>query len=239
MRMSTPTPTLEATRGLLAALVALGTWSSAADAAEPLRGSLAQAGAVLNADPTGAILPLSTRPSAPPPAAVAAARMQATPESGFVFVFEQDLRSFLADYCRHVGLRAEIDGAVRGRLSKVKLPLDFPMLMSELNGRFDIEWYLEGDSLRVTPRSELTTRVISLRSVRLEDLNEALKTSDLDPGRYPLRMVKDADAVIVRAPASYVSRIVAVVETLGRGNNDGVIRVIRYGEEKVAPPHAK
>lgn len=217
--------------GLPAAAALLASLGAQAAGSDPLRGSLASAaGSASAADPS----PVVAKPPGPaaPPAAMKA---PAIPDPGFVYVFEQDLRSFLADYCRHVGLRPEIDGAVRGRLSKVKLPLDFPTLMSELNGRFDIEWYLEGGSLRVTPRSELTTRVISLRSVRLDDLTEALKASDLDPARYPLRMVKDADAVIVRAPASYVSRVVAVLETLGRGNNDGVIRVIRYGEEKLPP----
>ena len=160
-------------------------------------------------------------------------------EPGFVFVFEQDIKAFLADYCRRVGLRPEIDGGVRGRLTKTRLPLDFSALMADLGGRFEIEWYLEGDSLRVAPRSELTTRVVSLRSVRLDDLTEALKASDLDTARYPMRMVKDADAIIVRAPSSYVSRVLAVVETLGRGNNDGVVRVYRYGAEENAGPRAQ
>ncbi|WP_406854799.1 hypothetical protein ABEG18_19970 [Alsobacter sp. KACC 23698] len=173
--------------------------------------------------------------ASPTPAAAAAKG----PEAGFVYVFEQDLRSFLNDYCRHVGLRPDIDNGVRGRLSKAKLSLDLPTLMADLNGRFEIEWYIEGDSLRVAPRSELTTRVISLRSVKLDELTAALKASDVDVARYPMRAMKDADAVIVRAPSSYVSKVLAVLETLGRGNNDGVVRVIRYGAERTPDPAPK
>ena len=176
--------------------------------------------------------------ASPTPGEAAAAKGPGA-DAGFVYVFEQDLRSFLNDYCRHVGLRPDIDNGVRGRLSKAKLSLDLPTLMADLNGRFEIEWYIEGDWLRVAPRSELTTRVISLRSVKFDELTAALKASDVDVARYPMRAMKDADAVIVRAPSSYVSKVLAVLETLGRGNNDGVVRVIRYGAERTPDPAPK
>ncbi len=169
-----------------------------------------------------------------PPASVPLAQRTPAPalsETGpMVYVVEQDLRAFLGDFARRMGLRADIAASVRGRLTKVKLPAEPMALLSELEKRHDIEWILEGELLKVSSRAELATRILPLGRITLEELLREMTAVGTDNSRYPLQKVGGSNAVIVTAPVQHVARIAALIETLKAGKSVGPdMKVIRAG----------
>lgn len=177
---------------------------------------------------------------APPPKAVAApapqpvaASISAPDGDRFVFVIDQDLRQFLTDFSRRVGLRADIQSAVRGRLTRVKLPVEPQALLRDLEKRFDIEWMIEGEILKVASRSDLATRILPLGPVPHDDLIREMRALDIDLTRYPMKRLSESNSVILTAPAGYIGRVAALVETLRAGRSVGPeLRIVRSGVTK-------
>jgi type II secretory pathway component GspD/PulD (secretin) len=153
-------------------------------------------------------------------------------ESGqFVVVMDQDLRSFLIDFARRIGLRSDIASNVRGRLTKLRLPAEPTALLRELEKRQDIEWVIEGEILKVSSRAELATRILPLGSVGYEELLRELRAIDLDVNRFPLRKLSDSNAIILTAPAAHVARISALIDALKIGKSVGPdLRIVKGGQ---------
>ncbi len=97
---------------------------------------------------------------------------------------DQDLRSFLQDFARRYGLRADIASGIRGKLTQVKLPAQPRELLRELATRYEIEWTFEGEVLKVSSRSEMGTRVLPLGNVAFNDWISELNAAGLDTSRY-------------------------------------------------------
>ena len=154
---------------------------------------------------------------------------QADPNA-FVFVFDQDLRAFLTDFSRRVGLRADIGSTVRGRLTKVKLPAEPTALLKELEKRHEIEWVIEGELLKVSSRADLATRILPLGQLTQEDLIRELRTADIDLSRYPLQKLGGSNALMITAPAAHIARISAIIDALKAGKSAAPnLRIIRAG----------
>ena len=150
-----------------------------------------------------------------------------------VYVIDQDLRQFLTDFARRVGMRSDIAANVRGRLTKVKLPTEPAALLRELERRFDFEWLIEGEILKVSSRSDLATRILPLGSLTLDDLIREMKAVDIDVTRYPLRKLNDSNAVITTAPATYIGRVAALIDVLKAGKTVGPdLRIVRNGSSR-------
>jgi hypothetical protein len=199
----------------------------AADASKP-----AAVPAAMAAPATAEAIP--ALPASDPPASLPLAQRAPAPalsETGpMVYVVEQDLRAFLGDFARRMGLRADIAANVRGRLTKVKLPAEPMALLSELEKRHDIEWILEGELLKVSSRAELATRILPLGRITHEELVREMTAVGTDNSRYPLQKVGGSNAVIVTAPVQHVARIAALIETLKAGKSVGPdMKVIRAG----------
>lgn len=175
-------------------------------------------------------------PAAPPLRAEAAAsglpisQDQDSADEGFVYVMDQDLRSFLADAGRRFGLRTDIAPGVRGRLSRLRLPARPHDLLRDIATRYEIEWTLEGDLLRVVPRSEVVTRIISLGDIDFDSWLKEAKSAGLDTVRYPPSPMLESKAVILTAPASLIGRLEAVLEAMKHGKDSPKeMNVIRAG----------
>jgi type II secretory pathway component GspD/PulD (secretin) len=168
----------------------------------------------------------------PPPKPVMPPPVQPAPvdPDRFVYVVDQDLRQFLTDFSRRVGLRADVAGTVRGRLTRVKLPLEPTALLKDLEKRFDLEWLIEGEILKVASRSDLATRILALGPVSYDDLIREMRGIDIDVARYPLKRLSESNSVIVTAPASYIGRVSALIDTLRAGRSVGPeLRIVRHG----------
>lgn len=150
-----------------------------------------------------------------------------------VYVVDQDLRQFLTDFSRRFGMRADIAQSVRGRLTKVKLPVDPTALLKELERRFDLEWMIEGDLLKVTARSDLATRIIPLGPLSYEEVIRELKVIDIDTTRYPLRKLSESNSIITTAPTGHIGRIMAMIEALRAGKSIGPdLRIVKFGSSQ-------
>lgn len=150
-----------------------------------------------------------------------------------VFVVDQDLRQFLIDFSRRFGLRSDVAQSVRGRLTKVKLPIDPTALLKELEKRFDLEWMIEGDLLKVTSRSDLATRILPLGPLSYEEVIRELKVVDIDTSRYPLRKLSDSNAIITTAPTGHIGRVSALIDALRAGKSLGPdLRIVKFGSSQ-------
>lgn len=182
------------------------------------------------------VVPRARQPEAPakPPAiapapAVAPAQAPNDPDR-FVYVIDQDLRQFITDFARRVGLRSDVAATVRGRLTRVKLPLEPTALLRDLEKRFDIEWLIEGEILKVASRSDLATRILPLGPVAYDDLIREMRAIDIDVTRYPLKRLTESNSVILTAPSAYVGRVAALLDTLRAGRSIGPeLRIVRSG----------
>lgn len=164
----------------------------------------------------------------------AATPASATPaskaEPGFVFIVDQDLRSFLQDFARRYGLRADIASGIRGKLTQVKLPAQPRELLRELATRYEIEWTFEGEVLKVSSRSEMGTRVLPLGNVAFNDWISELNAAGLDTSRYTPIPMQGSKAAILTAPVTYLARAAAILEVLKTGREaSSELRVIRAG----------
>ena len=176
--------------------------------------------------------PEPRRASEPPKISSPAPAVPATTtDSGrFVYVVDQDLRSFLTDFARRVGLRSEIAATVRGQITKVKLPAEPTALLKEIEKRHEIEWIIDGETLKVSSRGELATRILPLGKIGYEELLRELKQVGVDTARYPLQPIGGSNAVILTAPAAPVARIADLIEAIKAGKTTGPeIRIIRSG----------
>lgn len=183
-------------------------------------------------NPEPVMAPEPGRTSEPPKISTSAPAAPSTSaESGrFVYVVDQDLRSFLTDFARRVGLRSEIAATVRGQITKVRLPAEPTALLKEIEKRHEIEWIIDGETLKVSSRGELATRILPLGKISYEELLRELKQVGVDTARYPLQPIGGSNAVILTAPAAHVARIAALVEALKAGKTTGPeIRIIRSG----------
>ena len=178
-----------------------------------------------------AVAPVSLTSTQPlPPAATAQPREAEAGDAGFVYVIDQDLRSFLTDTAKRFGLRAEIASGIRGRLTRVRLPAEPRALLRELSTAYEIEWLLEGDVLKVTSRSEIATRILPLDNVTFEDWSRELAAAGLDLSRYaPVRM-QGSNAAILTAPVALLARATAILEAMKNVKaSSQEIRLIRGG----------
>lgn len=174
--------------------------------------------------------PESGRASDPPKISAAVAPATTADSGRFVYIVDQDLRSFLADFARRVGLRSEIAVTVRGQITKVRLPAEPTALLKEIEKRHEIEWIIDGETLKVSSRGELATRILPLGKISYEELLRELKQVGVDTARYPLQPIGGSNAVILTAPAAHVARIAALIEALKAGKTTGPeIRIIRSG----------
>ena len=165
-----------------------------------------------------------------PTAQVASETKSATAPDKIVYVIDQDLRQFLTDFARRSGLRSDIAANVRGRLNKVKLPAEPNALLRELERRFDFEWIIEGEILKVSSRAEMATRILPLGPLSYDDLLREMKNADIDVARYPMRKLGDSNAIFVTAPATHIGRIAALFDVLKAGKTVGPdLRIVRNG----------
>jgi hypothetical protein len=166
----------------------------------------------------------------PPTALPQPAEAATTSEAGFVYVMDQDLRSFLTDTARRFGLRAEIASGIRGRLTRVRLPAEPRALLRELSTAHEIEWLLEGDVLKVTSRSEIATRILPLGNVSFEAWSQELAAAGLDLTRYTPARMQGSNAAIITAPVALVARATAILEAMKNMKAPSQeIRLIRGG----------
>jgi hypothetical protein len=170
-------------------------------------------------------------PKIPSPKPAEAPSTAAAPaEAAFVYVVDQDLRSFLNDLARRFGMRADIASGVRGRLAQTRLPAGPRELLRELASRFEIEWTIEGEVLKVSSRSELVTRILPLGSVSLQDWIRNLNAAGLDTERYAPTPMPGSQSVILTAPVSHLARAVAILDTLKTGREaSSDMKIIRAG----------
>ena len=163
--------------------------------------------------------------------AVGVARAQSADEAEpqeFLHVISQDLPQLLQSIAERYEMRATISPSVRGRVNNLRLPAKLSPLLNRLSESFDIEWYIEGDTLNVSRKSEASTKVINLKQVRFSSFQKELAESGIDARRINLQRIGNGSVVSVTASPSLTARLEQIAASLAASQN-GTIIMYRYG----------
>jgi type III secretion protein C len=146
----------------------------------------------------------------------------------FLHVISQDLPQLLQSIAERYEMRATISPSVRGRVKNLRLPAKLSPLLNRLSESFDIEWYIEGDTLNVSRKSEASTKVINLKQVRFSSFQKELAESGIDARRINLQRIGNGSVVSVTASPSLTARLEQIAASLAASQN-GTIIMYRYG----------
>ena len=185
---------------------------------------LLSAGLALNA---GSLLAAEGKETAATPAS-------STPLQNSVYVVDQDLRTLLTEFSKRIGANAIMSKGLKGPVKKAFLPTDRQEFLEEMSRNHGVEWYFEGTTLHLSSRDEMTSRLIGIKSLTVDRINSQIRKVDLDPTRYPLQAVPEANAAMITAPPSYIARVEVISESIlkaRRENGSDSIRFIKFGEK--------
>jgi type II secretory pathway component GspD/PulD (secretin) len=146
----------------------------------------------------------------------------------YLHVLSQDLPQLLQSIAERYEMRATISSSVRGRVKNLRLPAKLTPLLNRLSESFDIEWYIEGDTLNVSRKSEATTKMINLQQVRFSTFQKELAESGIDARRINLQRIGNGSVVSVTASPSLTARLEQIAASLATSQN-GTIIMYRYG----------
>lgn len=146
----------------------------------------------------------------------------------FLHVISQDLPKLLQSIAERYEMRATISPSVRGRVKNLRLPAKLSPLLDRLSESYDIEWYIEGDTLNVSRKSEATTKIINLKQVRFTVFEKELAESGIDARRINLQRIGNGSVVSVTASPSLTARLEQIAASLAVSQN-GTIIMYRYG----------
>lgn len=161
-------------------------------------------------------------------AETANAQSSQEPSQEYLHVISQDLPQLLQSIAERYEMRASISSSVRGRVKNLRLPAKLSPLLNRLSESFDIEWYIEGDTLNVSRKSEATTKVINLKQVRFSVFEKELAESGIDARRINLQRIGNGSVVSVTASPSLTARLEQIAASLAVSQN-GTIIMYRYG----------
>lgn len=87
-------------------------------------------------------------------------------------------------------------------------------LLDQLGSTSNLVWWIDGVAIHLEPRDTVTSRLVVVRGLPLDDIERNLGVFDLDDARFPLAATADAGVVRVGGPAGYVDAVAGLIETL-------------------------
>lgn len=153
-----------------------------------------------------------------------------------VYVVDQDLRSLLREFGKRIGANPVLSKGIEGRVKKAFIPTERQAFLDEMSRSYGIEWYFEGTTLHLSSRDEITSRLIGIKSLSVKTINSQIQKVDLNPARYPLQPVPEANAAMLTAPPSYIARVEIITESILKAkkeNGEDTIRFIKFGRKSI------
>lgn len=148
--------------------------------------------------------------------------------SEYLHVISQDLPQLLKSIADRYEMRATISSSVRGRVKNMRLPARLTPLLSRLSESFDIDWYIEGDTLNISRKSEAATKIIDLKQVRFTSFQKQLAENGIDARRIQLQRIGKGNVISVTASPSLTTRLEQIAASMAKSQN-GTIVMYRYG----------
>lgn len=131
------------------------------------------------------------------------------------FVIDQDLRTVLQEFGRHLNVPVRISETVgptriKGQLS-ASTARDF---LEWICASYQLVWYFDGSILQVYHQSELRSEFFDRGPLPAEELTQRLERSGIADPRFPLRQTGDERLIAVVGPPSYLAKLRRVVASM-------------------------
>jgi type II secretory pathway component GspD/PulD (secretin) len=155
----------------------------------------------------------------------------ATPAEGLQ-VFDADLRQILTTVSTITGQKVSLSPMLKGKTAAQVLPSRFPEVLQALENEMQLDWYKDGDTIRVSLKREAITRVVELGRVKVETLRKALAEAGIEVNESQLRLLDDAKSLYFNGPPSLANRVQALVQNIAlaqRRKTPELITIVRRG----------
>jgi len=126
-----------------------------------------------------------------------------------VSIRDQNVRSVFDEISAAIGVPILLSEGVQGRVNASFEGANAIELLDGISDDRGLDWRFDGQRVRVTARSEQTTRIVDLGGVKLKELISALESLDVYNDQFQMTAVDGEFAMIV-APPDYT----AVVEVI-------------------------
>ncbi len=161
---------------------------------------------------------------------VAAALPEWTSRPYNYVLINQDLPGAMKEFGRNLGFPVVLDGQVRGQIRgqiKAQTAGQFLDELAEGNG---LNWYFDGAILHVSPSDEFKTQVIELGRLTGDVVLSEMKRMKLYDERFSINYSKNAAALRVSGPPSYIEvtrEVISTIQPPPAADDDPRVRVFR------------
>ncbi len=154
-------------------------------------------------------------------------------------VVNQRVEDFLIEFARDNGLRVDITGSIRDRITGRRLRGEIEDVFNQIGRAHSLDWFLFNGIYYVSPRDQATTRMTRLGDLDIEDAMRALAASGLVMDRYPVTQAAERSALALSGPPKFLALAEAVIESVpsktpeAREVSEKTIKIRRGLEEEV------
>jgi type II secretory pathway component GspD/PulD (secretin) len=155
----------------------------------------------------------------------------ATPAEGLQ-VFDADVRQIITTVSTITGQKVNLSPLLKGKTAAQVLPSTFPEVLQALENEMQLDWYKDGDTIRVSLKREAITRVVDLGRVNVKTLRSALAEAGIEVNESQLRLLDDAKSVYFNGPPSLANRVQALVRNIAlaqKRKSPELITIVRNG----------
>jgi type II secretory pathway component GspD/PulD (secretin) len=140
---------------------------------------------------------------------------QSWPDTPFQYnVVDQDLRDVFREYGRQLGVIVQLSDQVHGRVRSLSSDSTARDFLDRLANAHDLVWYFDGTILHVATTAEVVMQAMPAQGVALDQLNALLAERSSTDSRLGLRPGPKDDLIYVTGPASYITFVEQMAETL-------------------------
>ena len=148
-------------------------------------------------------------------------------------VIDQELRDVLTEFGRNIGVHTSISPAVTGRRVRSEFAVvGAREFLQRLCGSHGLVWYFDGTVLHINVESEIRTELITLASVRSDNLVDRLNALGVADSRFAIRITANTSVVSVSGPPPFLSLVRQTVAALEKSMAPLPIREVTDGDEK-------
>ena len=130
------------------------------------------------------------------------------------YVVDQGVPSFFALLAQETGARLLVSDGVGGRLRDLYLQGDLREIIERVARTQDLDWFVFGDVVHISARSEVKTRVIRLGDLPIVAVRDALTDAGLQIERFGLRRTAQGTAIALSGPPRFLAVAETIIETI-------------------------
>lgn len=130
---------------------------------------------------------------------------------------DEDLRNVLSQFGTNIGVRMVLSDAVQGRVRGGFPPAPPREFLVNMSRAFGLDWYFDGAVISVSAASEAQTRILPLKGVPLNALQNGLAAAGLLDPRFQLRAGLAPDVAVVSGPPRYLAVVEQAASAMASG----------------------